>query len=202
MTELTRDELLVLLIEECGEVIQAATKCLRFGYDVDHGTGYGNNKKALSREVGDLIGVAEALPLNFVELGINRMGKIRRAEHAKAQFGLDRCPACDGTGRAGVEGSDCLFPCPVCAAERAAAAARPVVIKPIPPLGERCPTCNRSWELFPPAKISGEMRVRCVECKDTFDRPDLAKQACAAKIACDVGVGTCECDKAIAGVAK
>lgn len=50
-TELTRDDLLVLLVEECGEVIQAATKCLRFGYDVDHGTGYGNIAAAMIHEM-------------------------------------------------------------------------------------------------------------------------------------------------------
>jgi hypothetical protein len=84
---LTRDELLVLLIEECGEVIQAATKCLRFGFDVDHGTGYGNNRTALSKECGELRAVIEALPLNRI---IERQGcehKIARAEKAKADFG-------------------------------------------------------------------------------------------------------------------
>lgn len=33
MTSLTQDELLVILAEEAAEVIQAATKCIRFGFD-------------------------------------------------------------------------------------------------------------------------------------------------------------------------
>ncbi len=64
-TSLTREELLILLIEECGEVIQAATKCLRFGFDVDHDVGYGNNRAVLSREVGDLEAIILELPLNI-----------------------------------------------------------------------------------------------------------------------------------------
>ena len=54
MSQLTRDELLILLIEECGEVIRAATKCLRFGWDVDHGVEYGNNRDQLAKEMGEL----------------------------------------------------------------------------------------------------------------------------------------------------
>lgn len=88
MSKLTRDEVLVLLIEECGEVIQAATKCLRFGYDVDHGVDYGNNKMVLSREIGDLIGVTDALPLDIVNLETMRSSKMRRAEAAKAKYGV------------------------------------------------------------------------------------------------------------------
>lgn len=87
MAELTRDELLILLIEECGEVIQAATKCLRFGFDVDHGLDYGNNAIALSREMGDLLGVMDALPFDHAVLTAMRDGKIKRAEAAKAKYG-------------------------------------------------------------------------------------------------------------------
>jgi hypothetical protein len=98
MTTLTRDELLVLLIEECGEVIQAATKCLRFGYDVDHGVDYGNNKLALSREIGDLLGVAEALPLDAIVVDVMRASKISRAENAKAKYGVALSPPASGGG--------------------------------------------------------------------------------------------------------
>lgn len=87
--KLTRDELLTLLIEECAEVIKAATKCQRFGYDVDHGTGYGNNRDMLSIEFGELCAVAGAL-------GIDRGDqfwkaarvKMRRAEAAKEKYGV------------------------------------------------------------------------------------------------------------------
>jgi hypothetical protein len=84
---LTRDDLLVLLIEECGEIIQAATKCLRFGFDVDHGVDYGNNRLVLSREVGDLLGVLDALPLDQINIQITRRGKITKATAAKLKYG-------------------------------------------------------------------------------------------------------------------
>jgi NTP pyrophosphatase (non-canonical NTP hydrolase) len=86
--KLTRDELLVLLIEECGEVIQAATKCLRFGFDVDQMVGYGNNRTVLSKEVGDLLGVVDALPLSTEAMEDARATKIDRAERAKEKFGI------------------------------------------------------------------------------------------------------------------
>lgn len=98
MSELTRDELLVLLIEECGEVIQAATKCLRFGYDVDHGTGYGNNRDHLSTEYGELAAVSEELELHrgqpFWQGWAN---KIRRAKDAKKQFAKMTGADCEGS---------------------------------------------------------------------------------------------------------
>ncbi len=86
-TSLTRDELLILLIEECGEVIQAATKCLRFGFDVDHGVDYGNNRIALSREVGDLEAIIRELPLDRAASQETRDAKITKAERAKAKYG-------------------------------------------------------------------------------------------------------------------
>lgn len=42
-----QQELLTILMEECGEVIQAASKCIRFGTDT-------KNLKSLEKEVGDL----------------------------------------------------------------------------------------------------------------------------------------------------
>lgn len=88
---LTRDELLVLLIEECGEVIQAATKCLRFGWDVDHQIGYGYNNEVLAKEVGELTAVRDALGLDDGMLVGAFMqgwtGKIERAEAAKEKYG-------------------------------------------------------------------------------------------------------------------
>lgn len=85
---LTRDELLVLLIEECGEVIQAATKCLRFGYDIDHGTGYGNNRVQLSKELGELDAVCSKLDLDLNAMTEGLYTKISRAEKAKKEFGI------------------------------------------------------------------------------------------------------------------
>lgn len=84
--ELTRDERLVLLIEECGEVIQAATKCLRFGFDRDQ-PGYGVNSAVLAAEVGDLLGVVDALPLNRDISERFRKAKIAKATRIKAEIG-------------------------------------------------------------------------------------------------------------------
>lgn len=44
-----------------------------------------------------------------------------------------------------------------------------------PFLGLKCPTCGMSWWLFRPAKIYGEPKVRCVECKDVFDASILGE---------------------------
>lgn len=89
-TKLTRDDLLVLLIEECGEVIQAATKCLRFGYEADHGIGYGKNDVVLSREYGDVQAIMDALPLDMPAKTLSQTAKIAKAEAAKARFSIER----------------------------------------------------------------------------------------------------------------
>lgn len=84
---LTREELLVLLIEECGEVIQAATKCLRFGVDRydPRDPGKGSNYTVLSEEIGDLYGVVSGLPtLDWAAIKRKTMSKIDRAEKAKS----------------------------------------------------------------------------------------------------------------------
>lgn len=88
---MTRDELLVLLIEECGEVIQAATKCLRFGWD-RYEPDYGINSDVLSKEIGDLLGAAEGLPLNRELVVACCHNKIARAERAKAVRDCERKP--------------------------------------------------------------------------------------------------------------
>ena len=52
-------ERLIMLIEECGEVVHAASKCLRHGFDNHHPTtAHLLNREALGREVGDLLGIA------------------------------------------------------------------------------------------------------------------------------------------------
>jgi hypothetical protein len=80
---LTRDEILVLLIEECGEVIQAATKCLRFGWDNQHD--YRINHESLAKEMGDLLGAADALLLKQETVQIFREMKICKAERVKRE---------------------------------------------------------------------------------------------------------------------
>lgn len=85
---LTREDLLVLLIEECGEVIQAATKCLRFGFDADHGMGYGRNDFVLAKEVGDLVAIIDALKLDPLAMDLTYKAKIAKAEAAKERYGV------------------------------------------------------------------------------------------------------------------
>jgi hypothetical protein len=83
---MTREQILVLLIEECGEVIQAATKCLRFGWDRDQ-PDYGVNHEVLARELGDLLGAADALELRQDLVANSRRMKLSKAERADAMFG-------------------------------------------------------------------------------------------------------------------
>lgn len=91
--DLTRDEILLLLIEECGEVIQAATKCLRFGFDREW-PGYGKNSEVLATEIGDVLGCVDALPLiPSLAMFKARATKIARARKAKASIGNPDKPA-------------------------------------------------------------------------------------------------------------
>ncbi len=55
------EHLLVCITEECGEIIQAADKALRFGLD-DHAPGKNQtNLEDLVKEVNDLVAVIEVL---------------------------------------------------------------------------------------------------------------------------------------------
>lgn len=91
MTTLTREELLVILAEEAGEVTQAATKCLRFGYE-RHQPDYGINCEVLAQEVGDLLGIADALRLDPSIIAKHRAAKVAKAERVKAEL----CPTPTG----------------------------------------------------------------------------------------------------------
>ena len=48
------EELLVILQEECAEVIQSASKCRRFGIDNMYDKGTGTQRENLTKEIGDL----------------------------------------------------------------------------------------------------------------------------------------------------
>lgn len=80
--ELTLEEKLVLVVEEAGEVIQAVTKCLRFGYDRTQ-PGYGKNCSVLASEIGDLLGMIDALPLDHQLVEYNRKRKLGKAVAVK-----------------------------------------------------------------------------------------------------------------------
>jgi hypothetical protein len=65
MTELERAEILVLIIEEAGELIQACTKALRFGWEHSW-PGYqggSTNARAVLLEFGQLLACVDLLKL-------------------------------------------------------------------------------------------------------------------------------------------
>jgi hypothetical protein len=84
---MTREKILEVLIEESSEIIQAATKCLRFGWDRDQ-PDYGVNHEVLAREFGELLGVADALNLRQDIIDDARKTKMARVLHAHAMFGI------------------------------------------------------------------------------------------------------------------
>ena len=59
---MTKNEyLLICLVEECGEVVQAATKALRFGLeDINPCTGE-TNKSAIQKELNDIAAIVTML---------------------------------------------------------------------------------------------------------------------------------------------
>jgi NTP pyrophosphatase (non-canonical NTP hydrolase) len=71
-------ERLALLIEECGEVIQAATKVLRHGWASRYDNGEAN-REALEREIGDV----QAILFLMAERIDYRRGAAAQAEAAK-----------------------------------------------------------------------------------------------------------------------
>lgn len=87
--ELTTDEKLVVLMEECAEVIQAASKCLRFGFDRVQ-KDYGANDLILAAEVGDLLGMIDSLSLDKAQIAHFRKNKLAKAETAKALYGPEQ----------------------------------------------------------------------------------------------------------------
>lgn len=78
---MTKDEILLLLIEECGETIQAATKILRFGWDAEY-KNYGDNTMLLSGEIGDVLGCIDELYSELYPDMVNnrRKNKINRVK--------------------------------------------------------------------------------------------------------------------------
>jgi len=77
-------ELLFMLSEEAGEIVQAVGKLLRHGAEEGHPDGGPNNRAALSKEIGDLIGVVDHMAKNTTLLitdGIadSRYTKMERA---------------------------------------------------------------------------------------------------------------------------
>jgi NTP pyrophosphatase (non-canonical NTP hydrolase) len=75
--EISQDYLLTVLAEEGGEVVQAAAKCLRFGFNWNE-PGYGVNSEYLAKEIGDLLAVVDALKLPKAIIEASRATKIER----------------------------------------------------------------------------------------------------------------------------
>lgn len=84
-------EILTILIEECAEVQQRATKLLRFGRDeVQPGQSLSNSAR-LSDEIGDLYAMTErAQDLGLVDLA--RVATAMRAKEAKLETFMQTIP--------------------------------------------------------------------------------------------------------------
>ena len=67
-------EALIILQEECAEVIQAASKIYRFGIDNEHKSG-ATQRANLEMEIGDMLALVDIL----VEQGVIDLNKIGRA---------------------------------------------------------------------------------------------------------------------------
>jgi NTP pyrophosphatase (non-canonical NTP hydrolase) len=52
---MNQNEILDILQEECGEVVQMISKCRRFGLDNEYGKDAETNRSRLTKEVGDLM---------------------------------------------------------------------------------------------------------------------------------------------------
>jgi len=79
MTEKER-EILGITQEECAEVIQAISKCVRFGIDNEHKSGK-TQRENLSMEVGDLVCMIGLM----IEAGLVKEEDINRARDEKIE---------------------------------------------------------------------------------------------------------------------
>jgi len=79
MTEKER-EILGITQEECAEVIQAISKCVRFGIDNEHKSG-STQRENLSMEVGDLVCMIGLM----IEAGLVKEEDINRARDEKIE---------------------------------------------------------------------------------------------------------------------
>lgn len=87
-------ELLVLLIEECGEVIQAASKVLRHGWQSRNPTGgvqAVTNEEDLQTEVGQLQAVIDLLT-DSGDLPARALAAARARKHASVVYYLHHQP--------------------------------------------------------------------------------------------------------------
>lgn len=76
-----QQEILLIAQEECAEVVQAISKCFRFGFDEKHPEQDRNNKQRLEEEVGDLMCMIEIMS----DKGIIDYMQVFNAKNAKYQ---------------------------------------------------------------------------------------------------------------------
>ena len=73
-------EALIILQEECAEVIQAASKIYRFGIDNEHKSGH-TQRANLEMEIGDMLALVDIL----VDNGVVDLNNINKANAAKKE---------------------------------------------------------------------------------------------------------------------
>lgn len=92
----SKEYLLTCLVEECGEVIQAATKYLRFGRDSTFNGEYTDtNEDHLIKELSDIVAVMELLEeedVTHIAFDLNRVDakkvKVKEFRERSRQLGL------------------------------------------------------------------------------------------------------------------
>jgi NTP pyrophosphatase (non-canonical NTP hydrolase) len=74
-------EALIILQEECAEVIQAVSKCYRFGLDNSHKSGV-TQRANLELEIGDMLALVDILVeqgvINLSNLDVAKLNKIEK----------------------------------------------------------------------------------------------------------------------------
>jgi NTP pyrophosphatase (non-canonical NTP hydrolase) len=73
----SKKEVMLILQEECAEVTQAISKCLRFGIDGEYNGA--TNRERLTEEIGDLIAMIELC----YDTGIVDYLQVKEAQHRK-----------------------------------------------------------------------------------------------------------------------
>ena len=75
-------EILIITQEECSEVIQAVSKCFRFGSDCLVPDGIETNKSRVEKEIGDLLAMIELLTqegfVDSVQLSQAKEAKLKK----------------------------------------------------------------------------------------------------------------------------
>jgi hypothetical protein len=80
MDNLTSDDIALVAMEECNEIAIALSKMIRFGSGNFHPDDLSKTTNAalLSREVGDLLGCLDELPIDWSIVELRRKAKIAK----------------------------------------------------------------------------------------------------------------------------